>query len=242
MKQIETFNIARLRNEEDFGFQKQILAETESLTAETDKQMVATYKAAVDGLDAALQVAQGSSLTAALTEADQRADEAWSGLNATVKAQLGHPVEANREAAEEAAAILKKYGNPTSLPYNEEYGSLHNLLQDLTAFGTEKQKLCYIDAWTAELQTRYDEFVSLREQRTAEEGAKVLGIVKQSRTDCDEAYKTLVACVNALAIMQGEAAYATFIDNVNVIIDEAKSTLAARKTRSAKKDTEEQSK
>jgi len=232
MKKIQSFSPKNLRNEEDFGFQKQILAETESLTAETDKQMVATYKAAVDGLDAALQVAQGSSLTAALTEADQRADEAWSGLNATVKAQLGHPVEANREAAEEAAAILKKYGNPTSLPYNEEYGSLHNLLQDLTAFGTDKQKLCYIDAWVTELQTRYDEFTALRGERTAEEGAKVQGAVKTARTACDEAYKTLVACVNALAILQGETAYATFIDNVNVIIDDAKSTLAARKTRS----------
>lgn len=128
MKKIESIDLTRLRNDEDFGFQQQVLAEAEKLTQETDKQMVATYKAAVDEFDAALKAAQGSALTASLTEADRLADEAWSGLNATVKAQLTHPLDDNRAAAEETWALLKKYGNPTSLPYNEEYGALYNLL------------------------------------------------------------------------------------------------------------------
>lgn len=239
MKKIKNIDLTKLRVQEDFGFQKQVLAEADKLTAETDKQMVATYKAAVEAFDAALKESAGSALTASLTEADQKADEAWSGLHNTVKTQLGHPTEAVRIAAETVWAALKKYGNVTSLPYNEEYGKLHNLLQDLTTIGTETLAKCYADSWATELQTRYDEFVSIREQRTAEEGTKEVGIVKTSRTACDEAYKTLVSCVNALAILQGETNYATFIENVNVIIDDAKSTLAARKTRNAAKKKEE---
>lgn len=60
------------------------------------------------------------------------------------------------------------------------------------------------------------------------------GIVKTARTASDEAYKTLVSCVNALAVLNGEDAYATFIDNVNVIIDAQKATLASRLTRAKK--------
>jgi len=232
MKQIKSIDTSRFRTEEDFGFQKQILAEAETLTSATDKAMVDAYKSTVTAFDEALKASSASAFTPALEEADAKADTAWRGITATVKAQLQHPTEAVRDAATEAYAIVKKYGDVTAMPYNEEYGSLHNALQDFTTLGTEKQKLTFIDAWVTELQTRYDEFVSIREQRTAETGAKVQGIVKQSRTDCDEAYKTLVSCVNALAILQGETAYATFIDNVNVIIDKAKSTLAARKTRS----------
>lgn len=235
MKSIESIDLSKLRVQEDFGFQKQILAEAEKLTAETDKQMVATYKAAVEAFDEALKAAQGSALTASLTAADQKADEAWSGLYATVKAQLNNPTDSVRTAAETVWAALKKYGNVTSLPYNEEYGKLHNLLQDLTTIGTETLTKCFADGWATALQTRYDEFVSIREQRTAEEGTKEVGIVKTTRTACDEAYKTLASCVNALVILQGETNYATFIDNVNVIIDSAKATLSARKTRNAAK-------
>ena len=123
------------------------------------------------------------------------------------------------------------------MPYNEEYGRLHNLLQDLAALGIEKQKQIYIDAWVTELQTRYDEFMAATAARDAEESTRITGITKQARTEADAAYRALAERVNALALVNGEAAYATFINHVNVIIDQANATLAARSTRAeAKKD------
>lgn len=93
------------------------------------------------------------------------------GWRNRIKDLLGHPVEALRTVAAEASALIAKYGNPTAMAYNEEYGRLHNLLQDLTAF----------------------------------------------------------------ALVNGEDAYTTFIDHVNVIIDQANAVLAGRSTRAEKK-------
>lgn len=224
MKSIRKFDITCLRTEEDFGLQKRIEAETALLTAETDKPMVAAYRAALTAFDVALKGNTTNPQSVAVTRADERADKAWSGLNSQAKAMLGHPIEALRAVAAEASALIYKYGNPTAMPYNEEYGRLHNLLQDLAAFGIEKQKKIYIDAWVTELQTRYDEFMFATAHnaeaatRDAEAAARAAAIVKQTRTAADDAFRTLVERVNALALINGDADYAPFIDHVNVII------------------------
>ena len=64
-----------------------------------------------------------------------------------------------------------------------------------------------------------------------------MGIVKQTRQSTDEAYRSLVDLVNALAVVNGDAPYATFIDHVNVRIDQQKSVLKGRATRGAKDDS-----
>ncbi len=235
MNKIKEFNIARLRIEEDFGFQKRIEAETALLTVEADKPMVDSYKAALTAFDDALKGSVRNSQSAAVTRADELADAAWSGLNAQVKVMLTHPAEACRATATEAYDLVRKYGNVTSMPYNEEYGRLHNLLQDLAALGIEKQKQIYIDAWVTELQTRYDEFMAATAARDAEASTRITGITKQARTESDAAYRALAERVNALALVNGEAAYAAFINRVNVIIDQANATLAARSTRAEAK-------
>lgn len=232
MKQIKVFNVAKFRIAEDYGFMKRVLNEAAKLTDEADAAVVTIFKAGVTALDDALNASQASAFTAAIEEADAKADTAWRGLTATVKAQQNHPVEANRKAAQEALAILKKYGNVTSMPYNEEYGNIPNALQDFEAMGTEKQKLTYIDAWVTELQARYGEFIAAQVARTEESGAKELGAVKTARTACDEKYRTLVSYVNTMVAVKGETTYATVIDNINAIIAEAKATLAARATKS----------
>lgn len=63
-----------------------------------------------------------------------------------------------------------------------------------------------------------------------------MGIVKQSRSEADNAYRQLVNTVNALCLLEGKEKYATFIDHVNVMIDERKTILRARSTLNAKKN------
>lgn len=238
MAKIQEFNIAKLRTEEDFGFQKRIEAETALLTLEADKPMVDAYKAALTAFDDALKGDASNSQSAAVIAADELADAAWSGLNAQTKTMLNFPVEAARATAAEVQALIRKYGKITSMPYNEEYGRMHNLLQDLDALGAEKQKQIYIDVWVTELHRQYDAFIAASAARTAEEAGRITGIVKQARTNADDAYRALAERVNALALVNGDAAYAAFIDRVNVIIAQAKATLAARSTRAAAKQND----
>ncbi|MEG1660852.1 MAG: DUF6261 family protein, partial [Bacteroides sp.] len=148
-------------------------------------------------------------------------------------------IVAARATAAEAYALIQKYGNITSMPYNEEYGRMHNLLQDLDTLGSEKQTQIYIDVWVSELQTQYDAFMAASAARTAEESLRITGLVKQTRTDADIAYHTLTERVNALSLVNGAAPYAKFIEHVNVLIDQAKAVLAGRETRAEKKRNED---
>ena len=230
MKSINSLEITRLRVEEDLGFQKRIEFETALLTEETDKPMVDAFKAAVAAFDAALKVSTRNSQTAAAIRADEQAGAAWSGLNAQTKVMLSHPNPKLRLVAYEAYPLIQKYGNITDMVYYEEYGRIHNLLQDLAALGVAKQKQIYIDAWVMELKLRYNEFMVANAARTAEDPIRIVDMVKQARTNADAAFRALVERVNALALVNGEAPYTTFIDHVNVVIWQANAVLATRRT------------
>jgi len=234
-KKIKNLDITRLRTEEDFGFMQKVVNLTELLAAETDKQMVADFKAAVDSFDAALKASQANSKTAEVEAEDQRVDKAWRTLTQLAKALTAHPTDEVSEAATEAYAIMTKYGDITGMAYNEEYGNLHNALQDLKAIPEATRQLILIDALVVELATGYENFMIASQEKDAEQAKRQVGIVKETRAACDAAYRTLVEKVNALAVVNGETAYADFIDQLNVAVDAAKATLSSRSTRAAKK-------
>ena len=108
MKQIVSFNIARLRVEEDFGFLKLIATETDNLpkNGEEDRPgelsmtasvpttlttSVTTFKNAVDAFDNALKDSASTPSTALAAEADSARDNAWRGANNYLKAMTAHP-------------------------------------------------------------------------------------------------------------------------------------------------------
>ena len=241
MKQIDSFNIARLHLQEDFNFQTRVrnLA-IELLTQETDKAMVDAYKASIETFDAALKQSDKNSYTAALAEADAKADKRWSAAYAYVKAMTGHPHGEEAEAATGVLDIFQKYGILTSMGYDEEYGRYANLLQDLFALPEETRMILHLDTWIDSMDTAVLRFRNLREEKTKEESAYVVGLAKDARTAADAAYKSLVQRVNALVIVMGEEPYATFIDRLNVMISEAQALLSSRSTKSAKAKKDEE--
>ena len=129
MKQIASFNIARLRVEEDFGFLKLVVAETGSLVSDSDSPdeisvlaasapttlatSVATFKNAVDAFDDALKDSATVPSTALAAEADAARDNAWRAANNYLKAMAAHPTESLRRTATEFKTLFDKYGDPT---------------------------------------------------------------------------------------------------------------------------------
>lgn len=235
MKKINGFRIGDLRVEECFGFLKKIETETSLLTLETDKEMVATFTAAVEAFDEALKASQKNSKTATVEAADARVDKAWRTLTQLTKVLTQHPTASVQETATEAYNIVQKYGDITGMAYNEEYGNLHNAMQELNAISATEQKAILIDALVSELTLGYGAYMMASSQRDAEQAQKQVGIVKETRTAAMDAYRSLIDRVNALVVVNGETAYSEFIDNVNVIIGSAKTTLSSRATRSAAK-------
>lgn len=231
MKQITSFNIARLRVEEDFGFLKLVVVETDCLISDSDSPdeisvpaastpvtlttSIATFKSAVDTFDNALKDSATVPSSAIAAEADTA-----------------------RKTAAEVKTLFDKYGDPTALPQTEESGILHNLLQDLKAIDNGKLASIFFEAWLTNLDACEEAFLAAVSQRTEEEAARQVGIVKESRQAADTAYRSLTGLVNALAVVNGDEAYATFIDRVNVLIDWQKTVLKARATNNRKKEEE----
>ena len=240
MKKITTINLTRLRTEEDFGFLKLVLAETENLPGEETPSIltaaVNSFETAFNAFDAALKASATNPATASATDADVERDQSWRGINAYVKAMCNHPTDDVASAATEAKSLFDKYGDPTSLVQTEESGVLHNLLQDLETFDSSKRTLLNLDVWITDLKTKEDTFLAAAAQRTEEDAARQVGIVKETRTAAESAYRSLVDTVNALAMINGDAEYATFIEHVNVVVERQKGILKARKTRGEKED------
>ena len=240
MKKITTINLTRLRTEEDFGFLKLVLAETENLPGEETPSIltaaVNSFETAFNAFDAALKASATNPATASATDADVERDQSWRGINAYVKAMCSHPTDDVASAATEAKSLFDKYGDPTSLAQTEESGVLHNLLQDLEAFDSSKRTSLALDVWITDLKTKEEAFLAAAARRTEADAARQVGIVKETRTAAESAYRSLVDTVNALAMINGDAEYATFIEHVNAVIERQKAISKARATRAKKED------
>ena len=271
MKQLSILNIARLRTEESFGYQKQVVAETANLpigeetgTPSEISQLSATnpvleakvndFTTAVDAFDDALKASSTNPATATATATDDARDASWRGANNYVTAMCAHPTAEVAANAAEAKSLFDKYGDPTKLAQTEESGVLHNLLQDLEALDSSKRTalnldvwitdlktkenafLANLDVWITDLKTKENAFLAAAAQRTEADAARQVGIVKETRTAAEAAYRSLVDTVNALAMINGDAEYATFIDHVNAMIERQKAISKARTTRAKKED------
>ena len=252
MKKIKTISLTSLRVEEDFGFLKLILAETENLPGQGEEEpglpdvqsttqpalttAVNSFETAFDAFDTALKASSTNPATATATNADMERDQSWRAANAYVKAMCSHPTADIANAASEAKSLFDKYGDPTSLAQTEESGVLHNLLQDLETFDSSKRALLNLDVWITDLKTKEDAFLAAAAERTEADAARQVGIVKETRTASDAAYRSLVDTVNALAMINGDTDYVMFIDHVNAVIDRQKSILKARITRAKKEE------
>ena len=236
MKQIKNLDLSRLRTEECFGFLQQVASlAKDMLTVETDKAMVDAFVATVNTYDAALKQSTKNSKTAEMNAADAAADTAWRTARAYVKAMSSHPDAAVAAIGKTIYDLFVKFGDLASLGFHEEYGRYYNLLQELANVMEEDREAAAFDPWLENMDDCYRRFINLRDAKVSEDTAYQTGIVKESRTAAEEAYKAFVQRVNALCIVMGEETYAPFIDQVNVIIDSLNATIAARETKAAKK-------
>ena len=253
MKQLSALNIARLRTEESFGYQKQVVAETANLPIGGEEErpgglsvMAATdsiletkvneFTTAVDAFDDALKASATNPATATATATDDARDASWRGSNNYLTAMCAHPDAEIAAYAAEAKSLFDKYGDPTKLAQTEESGVLHNLLQDLEALDSNKRTALNLDVWITDLKTKEDAFLAAAAERTEADAARQVGIVKETRTASEAAYRSLIDTVNALAMINGDADYATFIDHVNAMIDRQKAISKARTTRAKNAD------
>lgn len=232
MNTIKSFNVSRPRQEEIFEFHSVALSLLAKCTHPKFMELYHAYNHSFTKFDESLKQNMASSLTKQITLLDHRRDNGYQGLAAMVENALHHFNTRKAAAAEKIHAILSRYGDPRKLPYMQESGVLENILQDLNTADI-KAALALIGAtdWKDEMQHANDEFRALFIDRTKEQSGFVTGLSTNARIETDNAYRSCVQRLNALAELENDAVFAEIITGINRLIDYQKQVLSARQTR-----------
>ena len=259
MEQIYVFNPIRLRNEEAFGFFKLVISLLPHLLKEAEPENpdvvsveggvsalsgsgevinamleapINAFEAAYQAFDVALESSTADSAEAKAYE--ELRDRLWRSNNAYLKAMTAHPNPELAAIAERLKAEFDKYGDVTNLPVVQESGALHNLIQDIQAIPAQDRSKIHYEEWLNALDTAENSYLVAVAARTDVRSEKEVGAVKRTRIEAEAAYTHLVDVVNLLAKLEGDTAYLPFINRMNVLIAEQRSTLKARQTRASK--------
>lgn len=200
------------------------------------------FEAKVKAYDDVLVYEKGNVLSGQVEDADRDRDNALMALIHIVTGYLLFPDAARREAAELLKRWLDKLEKGvTRLPYLQESGALHNLLEDLEL---EESKAAitslHVEDWVVKLKeasTRFDDLFTQREMQNSE---KVIAAVKDARWELQNELNNLATLIHARELEEGPEAYLPLCQKVNEALDAAR--LQAEMSRSRKRKDEEEKK
>ena len=233
MKEIYDINIQRMNNGAHFTFVSNILARAEADTAVKGKasELVSNFKVAVAAEDEALKISQKSLLTDDIAKADIDRDALYAGYKKAVEAFLAMPIADMAQAAKVLAQHIKDYKINTAGQLDKETGLLVNFITDLEDKYSAQVAKLGLTAFVTNLKEANERVRMLTLQRTNEKMGVTVGALKAARTSSDDAYRTLVKMVNALALVFGEKDYTAFIDYVNTEVTHYKREVIGQKAK-----------
>jgi hypothetical protein len=235
---IAILNLPRLRNEEHFQFHTDFKNLTESSNpaslgiAETFENYLVQHGNEKEALD----VIRKSAVTDDIAEADALRDDIYKGLRDAMKAAGRHFLPEKQQAATRIQVVLDHYNGLSIKPYDEETAAITSMIAELATHAADITLLGLSD-WVSELQANNEAFDSLKKARYSEIASKTQLRMKQTRVAADDAYTRVTERINALAIVNGDAAYAAYINELNQRIASYSNLLAQRKGRNAKDDS-----
>lgn len=226
MKQIKSIDLTRLANGAHFLFITDITecAEADEKLKTKAPNEIAALKKALKAEDDALKQSQKSLLSDDIKAADQRRDALYRTLKKAIDASADFPVEATAKAGMRLRQLLKDYNINPQMQLDRETGMLINLITDLTGKFAADVTLLGLTALLTELTTVNQQLRAATKQRANDRMFKIIGQLKLARAASDQAYHTLVVKANALAVIEGEADYESFIAYVNEEVKHYKET------------------
>ncbi|MDE6774274.1 MAG: hypothetical protein K2J14_06575 [Treponemataceae bacterium] len=238
MKEIQSLPLTSMNNAAHFLFVSNMAdrAEKDTTVAEKCAAQVKALRAAVTAEDENLQVSAKSLTTDKIAEADRLRDQLYAGYKKAVGGYANFPVEDVAEAAKVLQQHIKDYKIDVQAQLDKETGLLVNFIQDLEGKYKPQVDALALGAFVEKLKAANEEVRALTGQRTDERSAKTAGALKAARVASDEAYRMLVIHVNAHALLEGEEAYATFIDYANTEIAHFRQEVLGGKKGKAKAD------
>ena len=175
-------------------------------------------KAAIGEEDAAMKLSQKSLLTDDIAAADKECDAFYSGYKQAVKGFLNLSNESVSKAAKVLNQHIIDYNINPQGQIDKQIGLLINFIADLEGKYQSEVNTLGLTPFVTALKEVNERIRTLKNSRTEERMNITVGAMKAARKAVDNAYRTLVKWVNALALIEGETEYADFIDYVNTEI------------------------
>ena len=142
---------------------------------------------AIEQFQAALNL--DSVISKTIAPFDQACDKAWKLCKDQLQLSLRHITPERREAAEQIALHFDIQNNPTKQAYENAYGALSKLIDNLAGIPAETLKLAHMDELVAYLRTTYNEFIEAYNAEIARKAQRPKGAVKDARSELSEAWK-----------------------------------------------------
>ena len=220
MKEIGTIALDRMNNGAHFLFVSNILARAEADEKVSTKvaPQINLLKAAIGEEDAAMKLSQKSLLTDDIAAADKECDAFYSGYKQAVKGFLNLSNESVSKAAKVLNQHIIDYNINPQGQIDKQIGLLINFIADLEGKYQSEVNTLGLTPFVTALKEVNERIRTLKNSRTEERMNITVGAMKAARKAVDNAYRTLVKWVNALALIEGETEYADFIDYVNMEI------------------------
>jgi len=221
MAKISKIDTTRLRNEAYFQFHTEfrdlvVASEVEVLKIELQFN---TYKPLYNKVNEAIKKVAKSAFTAKIHEADRARCEIWAGMTEINFASLKHFNPEIRAAAarlqivfDSCEKVARKYAKGVTT------AEVYNILKELDKHKAD-MALVGLLQWAIELKIRNATLENLVKGRSEEAAYKSNIVLKKARRELDVVYRTIVERVNALIVVEGEAAYERFAKSLNTVVE-----------------------
>lgn len=230
---IAEFALSRLRNEEHFQFHtsfRDLVLTTGPSILKIETQFP-DYEVTYDNEREALNIIRKSLISDELVVADIERDEVVHGFEDAVKSGLNHFNAEVRTSARRLQVLLDTYGNVAEKSYEAETGALKGLVKELTTTFAPDMATATLTGWTTAIDAKNKAFDDLKNLRYTDEAAKTTLRMKQERVKTDASCRRILERINALIVVEGDAAYAGFAKEMNERIYAYNNTIANRKAK-----------
>ena len=217
MKQIEPIKLGIMSNGSHFLF----ITDTVGLaTADAKVKTKVTaeltaLQTALKAEDDALALSKANLLSKEIKAIDAERDKHYKALRKAITFFLNHPDAELVKAAARLEQLLKDYNINPAMQLDRETGLLLNLISDLETKSAADVTALALTPVVQAMKQANDKLREVTRARANDRAVQIVGQLKQAQHASDEAYRTLIQKVNALAVVEGEVDYADFISKMN---------------------------
>lgn len=222
MKEIGLISLERLNNGAHFQYLsntlKRALKEEKVSTESHLVPLLDTLKRAIQTENKNLGLSRKSLYTDKIAAADKLRDKLFKAYKRSIKAYINFPEPQFAEAAKTLQQHIMDYDINPLMQLDRQTGLMSNFIADLQTKYAEPIETLSLTLLVTQLQTANAQVIASTNKRTEERMNFTTRALKKARAASDRAYRAFVKMVNALALVNGDEAYANFINYMNAEI------------------------